>query len=330
MRARRADEIIPPDGKRVNINIKKIPVSKIFLGILILIFLKTTLYTIQTNEIGVVLRLGRIVRESSPGLHIKLPFGIEKVIPVKVEYVYKEEFGFRTRTPGIRTSYVDKNFQDESLMLTGDLNVLDIEWIVQYKIKSAASFLFKIRNPIKTLRDISESAMRRIIGDYTFDEVLTTKRIEINNLAQKHMQEILDSYDSGIQIITVKLQDVNPPDPVKPAFNEVNEAKQEREKMINQAWEVYNKKIPQAKGEAEKMIREAEGYAAERVNKAEGEAERFNLLRREYVKAKQVTKRRLYLETMEKIIKKAGKKYVIDPEEKSILPLLQLEKNGKK
>jgi membrane protease subunit HflK len=184
--------------------------------------------------------------------------------------------------------------------------------------------LFNVRNEDKTLRDISESVMRKIVGDYTFNEVLTTKRIEINNQVQKEMQKILDFYGTGLQIVTVKLQDVNPPDPVKPAFNEVNQAKQEKERLINQAWEVYNQKIPQAKGEALKIIKEAEGYALEKVNKSQGDAKRFLLLWKEYSQAKDVTLKRLYLENMNDILKKTGQKYVVDPEEKGILPLLKL------
>ena len=210
-------------------------------------------------------------------------------------------------------------------MLTGDLNVLDIEWIVQYKISDAFNALFSVRKVVKTIRDVSESVVRRIVGDHSFNAVLTTKRIEINNQIQQEMQEVLNSYEIGIQIVKVKLQDVNPPDPVKPAFNEVNQAKQEREKLKNQAWEVYNQKIPQAKGQALKIIKEAEGYALEKVNRAEGDAKRFLLLYSEYARAKDITLKRLYLERMNEILKKAGKKYILDPKEKGILPLLRLE-----
>ena len=302
--------------------------SRLFLIVgvfLALLLAKGTFYTIQPNEVGVVLRLGKFVRTTQPGLHFKIPLGVEKVIPVKVEYVYKDEFGFRTKSAGIKTVYSQKSYDDESLMLTGDLNVLNLEWIVQFKIKDPYKTLFNVRNISKTLRDISESVMRKIVGDYTFNEVLTTKRIEVNIKAQEDMQKILDSYETGLHIITVKLQDVNPPNPVKPAFNEVNEAKQEKEKLINEAWKVYNQKIPQAKGEALKMVKEAEGYSLEKVNRAKGDAKRFLLLREEYSRAKEVTRRRLYLEHMEEILIKAGRKYILDPEEKGILPLLKLE-----
>ncbi|MBU2251354.1 MAG: FtsH protease activity modulator HflK, partial [Candidatus Omnitrophica bacterium] len=231
----------------------------------------------------------------------------------------------RTQSTGVRTVYSQKSYDDESLMLSGDLNVLDLEWIVQYKFKDPYDVLFNVNDVVKAVRDVSESVMRRIVGDHSFNEVLTTKRIEINNQVQEEMQQILDSYKIGIQVVKVKLQDVNPPDPVKPAFNEVNQAKQERETLKNQAWEVYNQKIPQAKGEALKIIKEAEGYALEKINRAKGDAERFVLLYQEYILAKEVTLKRLYLDNMNDILKAAGAKYIVDPKEKGILPLLKLQ-----
>ena len=211
-------------------------------------------------------------------------------------------------------------------MLSGDLNVVDVEWVVQYKVKDPIQLLFNIRDPRKALHDISESIMREIVGDYSFNEVLTTKRVEINDLVKVRLQEVLDSYQTGIEIVTVKLQDVNPPQSVQPAFNEVNEAKQEREEMINSAWKFYNQKIPEAKGKALQMIRQAEGYSLERINNAKGDADRFLLLYEAYKLAKEVTLKRLYLEHMQEILSKAGTKYIIDSEEKGILPLLQLQK----
>ncbi len=317
------DEIIYPSGKRFKM---KLPfVFGFILILLIVIIFLTSFYTIGTNEVGVALRWGKFIGTTLPGLHFKLPLGIDKVIPVKVKYIYKEEFGFHTKRPGIRTEYEEKRYENESLMLTGDLNVLDVEWIVQFRIKDPYKILFSLRNVRKAIRDASESVMRKIVGDYTFEEVLTTKRLEVNNKAQEELEKVLDSYQAGVEIITVKLQDVNPPDPVKPAFNEVNEAKQEKEKMINEAWRVYNRKIPQAKGEAQKIIKEAEGYAQEVINKAQGDAARFLSLYSSYKKAKSLTLKRLYLEYMQDILKKAGRKYIIDEKEKSILPLLRLE-----
>ncbi len=321
------DDIIYPEGNRPSIRIDKKYFRYFFIGVLILGFLslvRTLFYTVEPNEVGVVLRFGKFISISTPGLHFKLPLGIDKVRKVKVEFVYKQEFGFRTKEAGRRTLYEEKEYPQESLMLTGDLNVLNVEWVVQYKIKDPVKFLFNIRDPISTLRDISESVMREIVGDYTFDEVLTIKRAEINDLAQQKMQKILDSYGVGIQIVAVKLQDVNPPQLVQSAFNEVNQAKQEREKMINQAWEIYNKEVPKARGEALRKIKEAEGYAIEKINKAQGDAKRFLLLLEAYREAKDITKKRLYLESMQEILKKVGKKYIIDSEQKSLLPFLKL------
>jgi membrane protease subunit HflK len=292
--------------------------------ILVIILASNIFYTISPNEVGVVLRFGKYVRTTEPGLHFKIPF-IENVTPIKTKYVYKQEFGYRTTQPGVRTRYSQRSYSSESLMLTGDLNVLDLEWIVQFRVKDPYKILYNIRNPERTLRDISEAVMRQVVGDYTFTEVLTLKRIEVNNKVQKKLQEILNDYGAGIHIVTVKLQDVNPPDPVKPAFNEVNEAKQQRETLINQAWKYYNQKIPQARGKAKQKIQEAEGYGLEVVNNAQGDAERFLLLYKEYAQAKDITKKRIYLDHLADILQKAGKKYIVDPEEKGILPMLRLD-----
>ena len=298
------------------------------IAIIILVGLKGFLYSIGPEEVGVIQRFGKYIRLSSPGLHVKLPFGIEKVTPVKVMRVFKEEFGVRTLRPGKRTEYSPRQYLDESLMLTGDLNILDVRWIVQFKVKDPVKLLFNIRSPVDNIRDISEVVMRRYVGDYRVDEVLTTKREEIDHLAQQEMQEILNDYQTGIQVVTVKLLDVNPPEKVKPAFNEVNEAKQEREKMINQAWEAYNKVIPKARGEAEKTIREAEGYSLDKVNRAKGEVERFLAILAKYEKAPEITQKRLYLETLLEVLPKAKEKYIIDPKQSSILPLLQIGQGG--
>ncbi len=312
---------------------KKVPESKKFIFpiaavVVIVILLFTSFYMVGPDEVGVVRRLGKYVRSTEPGLHFKLPFNLEKVNNVKVKYIFKEEFGFRTLRPGIVSQYSQREYFDESLMLTGDLNVLVVEWIVQFKVKNPVKLLFNIRDPRDTVRNISEAVMRQVVGDNSVSEVLTTRRIEINQEVQDKLQEILDSYDSGIQIVTVKLQDVNPPDEVKPSFNEVNEAKQEKEKVINQAWEAYNKAVPRAKGEAEKTIRKSEGYALQRVNKAKGDAAKFLATWFAYKDAKEVTRNRLYLETMDVVIPRAGKKFIVDPSQKSILPLLKLNSDG--
>jgi membrane protease subunit HflK len=322
----RPEDIVEVGKKRISQYEKFLP--WIILVIVGLVAIRGFIYSIGPDEIGVVQRFGKYARLSTPGLHIKIPFGVEKVTPIKVEKIFKEEFGLRTLRPGIRTEYSPYKYHEESLMLTGDLNILDVRWIVQFKVKDAVKLLFKTRDPRDNIRDISEVVMRRFVGDYKVDEVLTTKREEISHLVQARMQEILDDYQTGIQVVTVKLLDVNPPDKVKPAFNEVNEAKQEREKMINQAWEAYNKVIPKAKGEAEKTIRQAEGYALDKVNRAKGEAQRFLATLAEYKKAPEVTRKRLYLETMMQVLPKAKQKYIIDPKQTSLLPLLNIGSKG--
>lgn len=300
----------------------------VVITVFLLVNLKELIYSIGPDEVGVVQRFGRYIRLSEPGLHVKIPFGVEKVTPIKVEKILKEEFGAASLRSIGRSGYSTRQHLEESLMLTGDLNILDVRWIVQYKIKDPVAFLFNTRNQMDNIRDISEVVMRRFVGDYSVDEVLTTKREEIDDFAQQEMQKILDYYKIGIQIVTVKLLDVNPPEKVKPAFNEVNEAKQEKEKLINQAWEAYNKVIPRARGEAEKVIREAEGYRLDKVNRAKGESERFLATLSEYKKVPEITRKRLYLETLMEILPKAKEKYVIDPRQSSILPLLNIREGG--
>ena len=303
-------------------------IGLIILGIIILVVLFSTFYAVGPDEVGVIKRFGRYMRITDPGLHIKIPFA-ESVTKVKVKRIFKEEFGFRTLQPGVRTVYTPDKWEDESLMLTGDLNVAVVEWIVQYRIVDPYKYLFKVRDVRKTIRDISEVVMRMVVGDRSVDEVLTIGRMEAATQAQKKLQEILNFYDTGIKIVTVKLKDVNPPDQVKPSFNEVNEARQDRERFINEAWQAYNKVIPKAKGEAEKVIAEAEGYAIKRINRAQGDANRFLAIWKEYKRAKDVTRKRMYIETLSKVLPKVGKIYVVDSEQKTLLPLLSLE-GGKK
>ncbi len=302
----------------------------VFVVLVIVFGLQGAIYSIGPDEVGVIQRFGKFVRTTEPGLHAKIPFGLEKVTPIKVKKIFKEEFGFRTTSPGIRSVYAAHQYNEESLMLTGDLNILDVRWIVQFKVKDPVSLLFKTRDPVNNVRAMSEVVMRRLSGDYTVDEVLTTKRQEIALRAEKDLQGLLDKYETGIAVVTVKLLDVNPPDEVKPAFNEVNEAKQERERMINEAWEAYNKAIPRAKGEALRTVSQAEGYGLDKVNRAKGEAERFFATWQEYEKAPTITKTRMRLETLSEVLPKAEKKYVIDPRETSVLPLLKLGQGGEK
>ena len=296
----------------------------VVLGVILIVVLATSFYMVDTDEKGVVLRFGKFVRMTEPGLHAKLPFRIEVVKTPKVERVFKEEFGFHTLRAGVETIYSGADLTRESLMLCGDLNVAEVAWIVQYKIREPEKFLFKIRNPGKIIRDTSESVMREVVGDSSVDEVLTIRRVEINAEAELKMQEILKAYDTGIEIVTVKLQDVNPPEKVKPAFNEVNAAQQDKERYVNKALEEYNKVVPKARGEAELIIRQAEAYAINRVNVAKGDARRFDSIWEEYKNAKEVTRKRLYLETLVEGLPKVEKIYIIDEEVKSLLPLIKL------
>ena len=286
----------------------------------------TSFFRVATNETGVVQRFGRYVRSEGPGLQLKLPFGIEQVKKVKTGRNFQMEFGYRTVEAGVRSRFTERGFKEESLMLSGDLNVVDLQWTVQYKIGNPVDFLFQVQDVDSAIRDVSESVIRRVVGNRLFDFVLTVGRAEIADRVKVEMQEILDSYRSGIQVVNVKMQNVTPPEPVKPAFNEVNEAEQEKESKINQAQAAYNKEIPKAKGNAQQTVSEAEGYALERVNRAEGEADRFLDVLKEYNQAKDVTKRRFYLESMDKLLGKVEEIYVIDADQKGLVPLLDLQK----
>jgi len=295
----------------------------VILGVFVLTALTTSFYTVATDEKGVVTRFGKFDGITEPGLHFKLPAPIELVQQPQVERIFKEEFGFKTLQAGVQSRYGGKNLE-ESLMLCGDLSVAEVEWIVQYKISEPEKFLFNIRNPRKMIRDVAEAVMRNVVGDSSVDEVLTSRRVEINIQTEEKMQNILKSYNAGIQITAVKLQDVNPPEPVKPAFNEVNAAQQDKEKFINSALEDYNKIIPRARGEAKQMVKQAEAYAIDRTNTALGDANRFLQTWAEYKNSKDVTRRRLYLESMNKILPRLEKKYIIDDKVKGLLPLMNI------
>ncbi len=300
-------------------------IKPIIVGIVLIIAIFGSFFQIEPEELGVITRFGKYTRTVDPGLNFKVPFA-ETLYKVPVERQQKLEFGFRTTsTSSLKTDYTKSNTKDESLMLTGDLNLADVEWVVQYRIDSAYNFLFKVRNPVTSLRDISEAAMRRVVGDRTVNEVLTVGRTEVANSAQIMIQRLSYEYSLGVKIDQVVLQDVNPPDPVKAAFNAVNQAQQERETLINEAKSAYNKVIPKAKGQAQETIQKAEGYAAERVNNAQGEIARFNDLYTEYVKAPDVTRRRIYLETMNSVLPKLGNKIITDSKGNNVLPLLQMQ-----
>ncbi len=290
----------------------------------------TGLYMVNPEEVGVIQRFGKYLKTTEPGLHFKLPFGVDELTKVKVKHVFKEEFGFRTISPGVNTRFSSKNFSKESLMLTGDLNIADVEWIVQYRVKDPRNFLFNIRSIRRTIQNLSESSMRLIVGDRSVDEVIVLNRREIAFACREFLQEKLDEYNAGIEVVTVNLQNVNPPESVKPAFNAVNSAKQEQEKIINNAWQQYNKIIPEAEGKALQTIEQAEGYAVNRTNRATGDASLFTQIFNEYKKAKSVTKTRMYLETMNEVLPKLNHIYLVDEDQKGVLPLLNLDKGGKK
>ncbi|BFN36412.1 FtsH protease activity modulator HflK [Fidelibacter multiformis] len=294
--------------------------------VIVLLLLFTSWFTVDAEEVGVILRLGKFSRTVNPGLHFKIPFGVEQVFKVPVQRQLKEEFGFRTLSPGVRSTYDTRNYEDESVMLTGDLNVAVVEWTVQYRIDDPFKYLFRIRNARNALRDMAEATMREVIGNRTVAEILTIGRAEVASTVKVELQKMANNYETGYRIDQVVLQNVTPPEPVRPSFNEVNEAQQDREKLINQAKAEYNRVIPRAKGQAQQTIQEAEGYALNRVNTAKGQVAMFNAVFEEYRKAPDVTRQRIYLETMNEILPKLGKKFVIDESVSGILPLLNLDK----
>lgn len=285
-----------------------------------------TYYTVEPDEEAVVTRLGKHLRNTQSGLHFKIPFGIDKIIKVKTKIVHQAEFGFRSlNTNSRRTTYSSQNFDAESLMLTGDLNVAEVQWVVQYQISDPFKFLFKTNDPIKNIRDVAESIMRRVVGDKLVTEVLTTGRVEISTTAKVLMQDVLNKYDMGVRIKSINLQDVNPPRVVQASFNDVNSAKQEQEKMLNQAEESYNKVIPEARGKANKLIQEAQGFASAIVNRAHGDAQRFNSIAKAYRKAPAITRKRIYIDTMEDVFTRLNDLTIVDSKIKGLLPVFSKE-----
>ena len=316
----------------ININdfIKNSPIksAKSFLIPFIVVFLLLgSIYTVDANENAVVLRLGKYSSTKGPGLHLKIPF-LDVVEKVKVDYQYKQEFGFRTLRPGVKTQYSTRGYEGESWMLTGDLKIAEVKWVVQYKIKDAKDYLFNVKNVENTIFDVSEAAVRLMIGDRSFIEVLQAEREAVAIEARKYMQDLLDSYKCGVSIQLVQLQGVVPPEPVADSFNEVNRAKQEQETLINEAKQAYNQKIFLVEGQAEKIITEANGYAIERTNQAEGDVALFESILLEYNKAPQITKDRLYLETMEYVLSSNKNKIIVDKDIENLVPFLNQKLNG--
>ena len=289
----------------------------------------TAVFTVDPEEKAVVLKFGKEDRIVGQGLHFKLPFFMEQEYKVPVQRQLKLEFGFRTegdenRAQYAQTQYSGGSYASESLMLTGDLNVANLKWVTQYKIADPVKYLFKVRSVDKTFRDMNEAVLREIIGDRTINEVLTTGRGEIQLLAKDKLSELCKEYTLGIVVSQVILQDVSPPEPVKPAFNEVNQAEQEKETTIQQALAAYNKEIPKAEGTALRTVEAAEGYAVKRVNEAKGETSLFTQVFEEYKKAPGITRQRIYLETMQEIYQAVDRKIIIDEDASGVLPLLNL------
>jgi len=289
----------------------------------------TAYYTVPSDSVAVVQRFGKYLREVQPGLHFKIPIGIDKVSIVPVKRQLKQEFGFAT--PGATDPYQSSSDSTrETEMVTGDLNAALVEWVVQYRISDPVKFLFEVRQPSATLRYVSESVMREVVGDRTVDEVITIGRQEIESEALTKMQALSAKYAMGISIDQVQLKNINPPQPVQASFNEVNQAQQEKEKLINEARRDYNKVIPLAEGEKDQRIREADGYRLKRINEAEGDAARFSALLAEYAKAPEVTRRRIYIETLQDVLPAIRSKIIVDERTSGILPLLNLDALEKK
>ena len=298
-------------------------------GLLVAVFWGTSYYTVGAESEAVVLRFGKFLKTVEPGLHFKLPFGVDEVFVLPTQRQLKLEFGFTT--PGYLTNPIQASQDElaEKSMVTGDLNAALVEWVVQYRIQDPRQYLFDVRNPGQTLRDLSEAAMREVVGDRTVDELITIGRQAIETEALARMQELSTRYQLGIRVDQVQLKNVNPPSQVQASFNEVNKAQQDRENAINVANGEYNKAVPKAKGEADQQIREAEGYRFKRVNEAEGDVAAFTAVLQQYIKAPEITRTRLYLETMGEVLPETGQKIIVDESLRQLLPILPLSTKPK-
>jgi membrane protease subunit HflK len=283
-------------------------------------------FKVAPNEVGVVLRFGKYNRTAQPGLHLKIPY-LEDMTKVNVRQIQKQEFGFRTRHPGQKTSFDSRGYDMESLMLTADKNVIHVAWIVQYRVGDPIAYLFKVQDVNQAVHDLSEAVTRRIVGNMDFDYVLSNRDLLAASVKQE-LQDQLNFLEAGVDLVTVQFQDINPPDPVKPAFNEVNEADQDMKRMVNEAEETYNRVIPAARGNALKIVEEAQGYAKERVNDAQGATTRFLDILKEYKNSPDVTRQRMYLETMQQVLPSVENIYIMDETQQGLLPLLNLTKNA--
>jgi len=310
----------------IQLNLPRPPfrlIGIIAVAVAILVVLWSSYYTVEAESEGVVLRFGKFLKTVEPGLHFKLPLGIDKVSVLPTRRQLKLEFGFFTPNY-TNPDQVGAAQTEEKSMVTGDLNAALVEWVVQYRIDDPKQYLFDVRNPGQTLRDLSEAAMREIIGDRTVDEVITIGRQDIEVSALSRMQELAQRYKLGVRVDQVQLKNVNPPAEVQASFNEVNRAQQDRENAINIANGDYNDAVPKAKGQADQAIRAAEGYQFKRVNEAEGDIASFNAILEQYIKAPEITRTRLYLETMGDVLPQMGQKIIIDDSMRQLLPILPL------
>jgi len=299
-------------------------VRRFAIGILLLWGFFSCYTAVPADSVGVLTRFGRFVGTLDPGLRFRLPFGIDHVQLVAIQRQEKLEFGFGSEG-STNPDQVSDEQGTEASMVTGDLNMANVEWVVQYRIEDAREWLFNVESPGSTLRDASESAMREVIGDRTVDEVLTIGRQEIEDQCLVRLRELSKRYGLGVAVMQVQLKNVHPPVPVQASFNEVNQAQQEKEQAINVANGEYNKVVPRARGLADQKISEAEGYATRRVNEARGDAERFTSVLAEYIKAPEITRQRLYLETMQELLPQFERKVILDDKATGILPLLNLD-----
>jgi len=294
----------------------------------VLVFLGTSFYIVDQTEEAVVTRFGRYYKTTGPGLHYKLPFGIDKQYSVKTKVVQTEQFGFRTLRAGVDTVYSDEKFPEESSMLTGDLNIVDVEWIIQYRISDPRAWLFNVQEKTQAIRDVSRSVINLLVGDRAILDVIGSERTAIEVEGIRMMNETFREYGLGIEVIAVKLQNIVPPEGVQAAFEDVNKAIQDMNRMINEGKEAYNAEIPKARGEANRLVQVAQGYASERINKAEGDVARFNSVYEEYRKAPDITRQRLYYEMVEEVFKDEEGSTLIDKELQNFLPLLNLDSQG--
>ncbi|MBW2060231.1 MAG: FtsH protease activity modulator HflK [Deltaproteobacteria bacterium] len=304
---------------------KRLPSGYILIIIVVLIWILSGIYIVAPDEVGVIKRFGRYTSETGPGPHYHLPYPIETVMKPKVTQVRRFEIGFRVVHPGPPPRY--RPVPVEALMLTGDENIVDIQFIVQYLIKHPTNFLFQVADPVKTIRDATEAAMREVVGQNKIDEVLTVGKFRIQQDTKKSLQKILDTYESGLEVVAVQLQKVQPPEQVIASFKDVASAREDQNRYINEAEGYANDIIPKAKGKAAEMVQQAEGYKESKIKRAQGDAARFLALLAEYRKAKEVTRKRLYLETMEEILAESGK-FILSQGAAGVLPLLPLQAFG--